>query len=166
MQQYESILWRDIKDYEGLYQISSQGDIRNSNGLIMKQRLDKDGYKRITLTKRENGKKILKTFQIHQLVAINFLDNPNYYDCVNHKDENKMNNYVENLEWCTRAYNNSYTKRFPKGGINKPVINLNTGKIYKSMTEAGREMGVTCGAIYNCCIGRNKTSAGYVWGFQ
>ena len=104
-------IWKDIEGYEGLYQISSYGRIKslrdhhgNYREKILKQGTRKDGYKNTALSK--DGK--LKTYSVHRLVAAAFLDNPNNYPCVNHKDEQKYNNYVENLEWCTSKYNCNY----------------------------------------------------------
>ena len=103
--------WRYIKGYEGKYQISNYGrvkSLKNSKGnyreKIMNPNDDTHGYLKVNLSK--NNKK--KTYKIHRLVAIHFIDNPNNYECVNHKDENKQNNRVENLEWCTKKYNTNY----------------------------------------------------------
>lgn len=146
-----------------MYQISNEGKVKNSNGLVMKQRYDKDKYKRISLTEHS----IAKTFFIHKLVANVFLENEISYECVNHKDENKENNAAENLEWCSKKYNNGYGSR--KGIIRKPkvnkIIDITSNVIYKNMAAAGRFGNVTSGAIYNCCIGRNKTSYGHKFMF-
>ena len=104
--------WRDIKGYEGLYQVSNLGRVRsfyNNKGKILKGTPDKDGYLRVALYK--NGP---KKYGIHQLVAKMFIPNPNNLPAINHKDENKQNNTTENLEWCTIAYNNSYGDRLKK----------------------------------------------------
>ena len=101
-------MWKDIKGYEGLYQVSDTGEVkslartRNSkNGCICpvpecirKQKTDKDGYKEVALCK--DGK--TKHCRVHRLVAEAFIDNPNNYSVVNHKDENPANNNVDNLE--------------------------------------------------------------------
>ena len=73
-------------------------------GRILTQSDNTHGYMKVNLTKHDQK----RTFKVHRLVAIHFLDNPNNLPCVNHKDENKLNNNVDNLEWCTKAYNNSY----------------------------------------------------------
>ena len=119
--------WRDIKGYEGRYQISSQGRIKSLDiytidtigrrqlhrGKFLKSHYDKDGYEKITLY---DG----KFYSIHRLVAETFIPNPNNYPIINHKDENKHNNMVwvnedgsidydkSNLEWCTYKYNANY----------------------------------------------------------
>jgi len=112
--------WEDIKYYEGKYQVSNKGRIRSlsrmvfqSNGSsylkkdkFIKLTINTNGYQRISLYK--NG--IQKNLSIHRLVAETFIENPNNLPEVNHKDEIKINNVVSNLEWCTRQYNNEYSK--------------------------------------------------------
>ena len=111
-------IWKDIQGYEEMYQVSSHGRVRSLDriverkgrgtlfikGRILTQSDDTHGYMKVNLTKHDKK----RTFKVHRLVAIHFLDNPNNLPCVNHKDENKLNNNVDNLEWCTKAYNNSY----------------------------------------------------------
>lgn len=105
-------VWRDIKDYEGLYQVSNLGDVRSLNYnqtgeiKVLKQGNAK-GYKRVGLFK--NGK--TKQYSVHRLVALAFISNPDDLPMVNHKDEDKTNNNVNNLEWCTHEYNMSYGTR-------------------------------------------------------
>lgn len=106
-------IWKDIKNFEGLYQISNLGNIkslhyRNSNNeKIMSPKLIGRGYLSIGL--RNKSKK--KNFLIHRLVANAFIPNPDNLQQVNHKDENKLNNCVDNLEWCNNSYNNTYGAR-------------------------------------------------------
>lgn len=97
--------WINIENFEGLYQISDKGRVRNvKTDRILIPKITKRGYKTITLSK--DGIKYF--FQIHRLVAKAFIPNPNNYPCVNHKDENGENNNVDNLEWCTHKYNTNY----------------------------------------------------------
>lgn len=114
------IVWRDIKGYEGRYQVSNYGDIkrlsysyvdtwgsgrhRDIPEMIVPTHSSKCGYKMIDL--RMNGKR--KRVYVHRLVAQAFIPNPNNLPQVNHKDENKLNNFVDNLEWCTHTYNQRY----------------------------------------------------------
>ena len=101
-------IWKDIENYENMYQISNMGRIRriykNGNIKILKQDITKRGYCRISLSKNQKH----KHYQIHRLVAKVFIPNPNNYPIVNHKDENPLNNNADNLEWCTYSYNTSY----------------------------------------------------------
>lgn len=119
-------LWKDIKNYEGLYQVSNLGNVKsvdryvyagdNSNHKYqhIKERNLKlsggDKYIQVRLCK--NGK--IKAFLVHRLVAEAFIPNPDNLPCINHKDENPKNNQAENLEWCTYTYNNEYNGRIDK----------------------------------------------------
>lgn len=114
-------IWKDIKGYENLYQISNIGRVKSLNkivtckngkkfkvkGKILKLTNHKRGYKTIMLHK--DGK--VKLWLVHRLVGLTFIPNPNNYPQINHKDENKINNCVENLEWCTNSYNAHYGTR-------------------------------------------------------
>ena len=103
-------IWKDIEGYEGLYQVSNLGNILSNNLYAHKKpklkKLQKhnSGYVSVSLSKDGHD----KSYLVHRLVAQAFLENPNGYDFVNHKDENKRNNNVENLEWCTKSYNSTY----------------------------------------------------------
>jgi hypothetical protein len=106
--------WKDIKNYEGLYQISTLGRIKSfprkgtyKNAKILKPYKDGGNYYYV-IGLHKNGKRKYKA--IHRLVAETFIPNPNNYPLVNHKDENKLNNCVDNLEWCTHKYNSNYGK--------------------------------------------------------
>ena len=106
--------WRDIKGYEGKYQVSNLGRVKslkdskeNYREKILSNSTDKRGYSNVNLYK--NGKR--NYFKVHRLVAEAFIPNPNNYPQVNHKDENKTNNCVSNLEWCTHEYNINYGTR-------------------------------------------------------
>lgn len=105
------IVWRDLLHYEGLYQISNYGDVWDvKNQVRLNPVLNHHGYYEVKLT-NQYGKRVVES--IHRLVALTWVDNPNpkEFNCVNHKDENKTNNYYENLEWCTRGYNVSYSMK-------------------------------------------------------
>ncbi len=110
-------IWKDIENYEGYYQVSNMGRIRSvrrilcdgktREGTIIKAFPDAFGYIRVRLYM--NGKS--QRFMVHRLVATAFVDNPNGYPILNHKDENKSNNQATNLEWCTQKYNINYGTR-------------------------------------------------------
>ena len=111
-------IWKDIKGYEGLYQISNLGRVksfpragtRTKKERILKTRFSYNGYERISLSKED----IDKAYFIHRLVAQAFISNPYNYKEINHKDENSRNNKVSNLEWCDRSYNINYKNRNKK----------------------------------------------------
>lgn len=117
--------WRDIIGYEGLYQVSNFGRIKSLRRKVfpktgakpywIKERIKVDhistgGYRMISLNKQGKSHE----YHVHRLVAQAFIPNPNNYPTINHKDENVINNHVDNLEWCTQAYNNSYKDRLKR----------------------------------------------------
>lgn len=102
--------WKDVVGYEGLYKVSSYGRVMKVTGRELAQRKDKDGYLIVTLYRD----KIRKDYKVHRLVGMAFIENPNNYPMINHKDESKDNNCVSNLEWCTVKYNNNYGSRNDK----------------------------------------------------
>lgn len=122
-------IWKPIKGYEGIYEISNFGKVKSiryfnhvnnkiySREKILKLSLNEKGYFRVGLYK--SGKEI--KFKVHRLVAENFIPNPNKYNEVNHIDGNKQNNCVDNLEWCTHSHN---IKEAVKLGLIVPPINI------------------------------------------
>lgn len=107
-------IWKDIEGYIGLYQISNLGRVkslgRRGKGCsledrILKHNINKDGYHLVNL---KDVNHVAKWYSVHRLVALHFIPNPNNLPIINHKDEDKSNNYMDNLEWCTIQYNNSY----------------------------------------------------------
>lgn len=166
-------IWKDIVGYEGCYQVSNLGRVKSLNYLqkgkeqILKAQVVSCGYFAVTLSKE--GKS--KTHTIHRLVAKTFIDNPDNLPQVNHKDEDKTNNRVENLEWCSAEYNVNYgsrTKRQSESQTNYPkfskrVLCLETGKIYPSTMQVQRELGFANTAISSACNGKLKQAYGFHW---
>lgn len=175
-------IWKDIKGYEGLYQISNLGRIKSLPRLkrnfnvntkqldtitipekIRKPQLTKYGYYRIGLTK--NHKQTY--YSVHRLVAEAFIPNPGNLSQINHKDENKANNEVDNREWCDAKYNANYGTRNKRTGEKqmKQVMCIETKTIYSSLTEASRQTGLSIGNISSICNNRKwfKTAGGYHW---
>ena len=166
--------WKPIPGYEGLYEVSNYGRVRSykrsSKGKILSPGNtgnNGSGYLFVTLCK--DGK--AKPCTVHRLVADAFIPNPNKLSQVNHKDENKQNNYFGNLEWCSQAYNNSYGTRTQRMAENnsKPVLQLdkqgNVIKEWPSMSRAAESFGVLPkrSHIIDCLKGRHKTAHGYMW---
>ena len=159
-------IWKPIKDYENYY-VSTLGRVKSTkqwNGScerILKQGISNKGYSVVALCK--NGKP--KSFNVHRLVANAFIPNPNNFDQINHINENKTDNRVENLEWCTSSYNMAYGTRLSKQikKCSKPVLCVETNIIYPSAADAARKLSLNQGNISNCCLGKNKTCAGFHW---
>ena len=154
-------LWKDIAGYEGLYQISDEGEVlslKHNPPKKMKLGLrGRDGllYEFISLAKNGENKK----FSVHRLVAEAFLKNPDKLPEINHKDENTLNNCVDNLEWCTHEYNINYSH-------SRRVEQYENGeKIaeYKSIVEAFRQTGISRTSINNALCGWSETAGGYSW---
>lgn len=155
-------VWKEIEGFEGLYQISTLGRVKSlkrkyvSKDRILKAKTDKDGYLIVNLSKNN----IDNTLRIHKLVALHFIKNPNKFTVINHKDENKKNNSVENLEWCTVRYNNSYGKRIESvAEKNKVKVKcITTGVIFNSIKEAADFYKINRNHISSCCTGKRKSS--------
>ena len=160
-------MWKKvpIEDFSELYMVSSKGRVKNiKRNKIKAICLDSDGYPHYLLCAK--GKR--KTITAHRLVALAFLDNPFNLPCINHKDENKQNNSVENLEWCTVQYNTKYGtgKERSAKSRRKPVIQLKDGvmlSIYESAVMAHKEIGINYSKIRMCCRGERKHAGGYEW---
>lgn len=156
-------IWKDIPNYERLYQVSNLGRIKSlyySKEKILTPKIDKDGYLLINLYKNHKS----RTFKIHRIVAQVFLSNPNNYTEVNHKDENKKNNKVDNLEFCTHIYNQNYGSKndWCSKKVNQYDLNGNYIKTYSSLNKASKELNIS-NNIYLCCTGKIKTCGGYIW---
>lgn len=157
-------IWKDIPNYEGIYQVSNLGNVKNKTK-NRKLHLRKDGYLDIPLCK--NGK--TKYYLVHRLVAMAFINNPNNYKEVNHKDENKQNNNVNNLEWCDRLYNikygNGYITRAEKRKrkIRQYDKNYNFIKQWDSVNEVSKILNIKAPHITRVCKKERKTTGGYIF---
>ncbi len=179
--------WRPVVGYEDIYEVSSYGRVKrlpyNSNGKtigrkkvfirhydggILKGSVCKNGYRRVTLTK--NGKN--KFYHIHSIVAQAFISNPRRFPCINHKNEDKTDNRVENLEYCSYKYNNEYNgckerarrTRISKVGRPCRATNIKDGsvRIFPSLSDAWRALGFNKYHIYDVVRKVRKTCNGYI----
>ncbi len=184
-------IWKDIKGYEGLYQASTLGEIRRTESVvvdknkkrirkfknkIIKQILRKDGYYFVNLSK--NGK--VKTAKVHRLIAETFLKNDKNYNIINHKDGNKKNNNITNLEWCSCSHNNKEAYRLGlrkptilKGALNgssKSVLQYDTSnnfiKKWSCIKEASKELKIKDSNISLVCKGKRNKAGGYKWKYK
>ena len=148
------------------YAISNLGNIKNvKTGRVLKLCLNPRGYYSYTFYK----KGIRKTFRIHRLVALYFIDNPNNLPYVNHIDGNKTNNRVENLEWCTAKQNDEHARRTGLKVQEKPVLaeNIENGEriAFKSVSEAGAILGINKGSISKVLHWKRNKVHGYKFYF-
>lgn len=175
-------IWKFIEGHENEYLISNFGRVlsiprKRTKGGLLKPQIGKWGYEHVCI--RENGK--YKLHKIHRLVAKAFLPNPQGFSQVNHKNGNKVDNRVENLEWCSPSFNskeayriglshNSKKQREKARQIcsetkNVPVIAFKNGssKIFKSISEASRELKIPVSCISRVINGKRKCSHGYLF---
>lgn len=180
-------MWKDINGYEGIYQISNLGNVVSLDRIstkrdrwgkiidyhlkskIIKTSHNNKGYSIIHLYKNKKS----KTFLLHRLVAEAFIPNPKGLLEINHKDENKDNNCVDNLEWCTRKQNNNYgiqskdgrrsTSKFRMKKVCQYDHNRNLINVFDGIRLAEEKTGIANQNICKCCQGKVEKAGGYVW---
>ena len=169
-------IWLPIEGYENLYEVSNLGRVRrlesfvtNTNGVRRKVpgKILKPGTARGYLIVNLSKNGISRPFLIHRIVSTAFLPNPDNLPQVNHRDENKQNNSVENLEWCSAKDNNNYGTRNKRISEkrSKQVLCVELNQIFPSLNEAARQLRLSVGNISNVLAGRSKTTGGYHWEF-
>lgn len=166
--------WRPVVGYEGLYEVSDCGRVKSlkfGKEVILKPTYTKDGYLRVELLVK--GRKSRKIRTIHRLVAEAFIPNPDNKPCINHKDENKTRNVVENLEWCDWDYNHNYGTRNKRATkhLCKAIDQISTidGEVvgsYASTREAERINSFSHCGIGTCARGITSEYKGYVWKYH
>ena len=154
-----------IEGFEN-YEVSNLGKVRNiKSGRVLKPSLNQSGY--LGLCLYENNKR--KYLLLHRIIATAFIDNPEGKPQVNHIDENKLNNDLSNLEWCTARENAIHGTRTKRSAEKRSIeviqldLDDNVLNVFKSMHQAERETGVSSGDISRCCDGKRKSSGGYKW---
>lgn len=190
--------WKAVTGYEGAYEVSDLGKVRSLDrvdcagrrlkGKILKLSLNPHGYPTVMLCKD-----FLKfRYSVHRLVALAFIDNPYNLPLINHKDEIKTNNHVENLEWCTAKYNINYGSAILRRSANEGFkssrknacaiasaasarksarlviqydLNKEVNQIHQSIRGAARSTGIPSSNIILCCHGKYKTAGGFIWGY-
>jgi hypothetical protein len=186
----EKEIWKDIPGYEGLYQISNLGRVKSLDrivtskigvkksvkGKIMKNCINGNQYSYVNLSLNKK----FKSKKIHRLIAIVFIPNPENKPCVNHKDGNKLNNSIDNLEWVTMGENQKHAydtglkigalkgKTGYKNHLSKTVMQMDlTGNLiseFGSVNEATRMTGVN--NISACCKNKRPSAGGYKWKYK
>lgn len=186
--------WKDIPGYENLYKISSNGIVKSYDkivrtgkynqkrkilGRILKFTLTRGGYYTVGLTKDRKQ----KFYFVHRLVAITFVDNPNNYPIINHRNAIRTDNRVSNLEWCTYSYNTLYSfrkmgrkatnkgERGAKSPLSKEIhqIDLQTGCIietYIGTYDASARTNINRYDIIRCANGKAKSAGGFKWKYS
>lgn len=181
-------IWKDIKGFEGRYQVSNMGRVRSLDmtwltynwkrqglmeckrkGKILKPKTKRNGYFSVCL--RDGVRK--EFHSIHRIVAETFIPNPNNLPQINHKDEDKSNNRVDNIEWCTAKYNSNYGTRKARireyhiKSVMTPIIQYdmdgNVINTFESLSEAERMSGVSSIDIAGVCKGRRASAHGYIF---
>lgn len=177
--------WENIKSFT-MYAISNTGKVKNNKtNKILKPRIKKSGYIEYVLYKKHKPYYVLA----HRLVATHFIPNPSKFEMINHKDENKQNNFEDNLEWCDRIYNVNYgtaiqrrvkNTDFKKRNQNSSFIvgtkkgkNIlqydlenNFIKKYSTIKEAATQNKLFSANIWACAKGKAKTAGGYIWKYE
>ena len=155
-----------IPGYEGIYKATSGGSIiscgnksNHKEEIILKPRVDKDGYFRVTL----QHNKIRRYYRVSRLIAATFIPNPLFFPFVNHIDEDKQNNKVENLEWTDEYGNWIHSNPEKEVGVIQLSLSGDFVSEYRSLMEASRCTGINQGNITNCLAGRCKTVGGFKW---
>lgn len=176
-------IWKDIKGFEGMYQISNLGRVkslkrkRNNINRIEQEHLIKQfdnskGYLQFSLFKDEKK----YTFRTHRILAETFIPNPKKYKVVNHINGHKKDNRLENLEWCTYKYNTQHAWKNGLCSINKfkhyttKVLQIDNNDnilaVYMSQRIASKINNISYRALNMCLKGKNKTCGGYKWKYK
>lgn len=171
----QAVIWKSYPDYPFI-KVNQFGEVRTVDrvvvgksgkkyhikGCVLKQWRDKDGYMKVSF--HVNGKTV--HLLVHRIIATCFLPNPDNLPEVNHKDCNRTNNIVSNLEWCTSEYNIAYREKYGTA-LSRQIfaINLKTFKVlhFESQHEAARQLNVSVKDINNTIKGRQKTVSGYLF---
>lgn len=161
--------WKEVpnQEYTKFNEVSTIGNIRRK-GKVLKPHI-RNGYKAVCLYNYENKKQL--TINIHRIVAKAFIPNPNNYPSVNHKDGNKLNNTVENLEWVSALQN---TDHAVKTGLSKPhpksvkqyTLDGKYIQTFNSIIEASAKTGANDRKISAVCKGKAKSSGGFIWKYS
>lgn len=149
---------KDIQGFEGLYAITSCGKVWSYRSKkFLKSNINRHGYEYVVLSVGSKR----KTFTIHKLVAEAYIPNPKGLQQINHKDENKQHNYINNLEWCDANYNMNYGSRTQK--TRKRVYCVELDREFDGVRVAANELGMASTNISRACKNEQFTCRGYHW---
>lgn len=149
-------IWKDIEGFEGLYAVSTKGRVRNlKTNRIFAERYDGAGYRAVTL----KG----KNYNVHRLMALAFLPNPDNLPQINHIDENKKNNDISNLAWVSIEDNIRHSIHNQSCKINQLTLDDELVNVWNSIRQIERELGYKRGGIIRACKGKQEYAYGYIW---
>ena len=153
--------WKDIEGYEGLYQVSNLGRVKSlRSGKLLKQYINHQGYSQVTLSL--NNVRCLK--RVSRLVGYAFLSKTDLQTQINHIDENKLNNSVDNLEWVTPKYNINHGTRTARMQVTQGTkVTCSNGKTYMSISQASRELNISISSISQHLSGKRAHVGGYIF---
>lgn len=171
-------IWKDIKGYEGLYQVSNFGEVKSLDRIVkngncnmfikgrkLKQATSTTGYSIAAIQK--NGKQQMK--KVHRLVLSAFISNPLNKKCVNHINGIKKDNILHNLEWVTYKENTKHAILTGLTNDKKPISQIKDGLIiatFNSLSEASKKTNIQMSNISYCCSGARKNAGGYQWEYN
>lgn len=181
-------IWKDIQGYEGFYQVSNLGNVKSLDRYVMhsdggqhfcKGKILSKGYERGYWNVNLWVDNLGHTFKVHRLVANAFIPNPLNLPHINHKDEDKANSCMDNLEWCTAKYNHNYNglpKRIAEKIDYKEVAKKNSKKVYQydkkfnilnffNSAKQCEEFGYNSKCVTACCRFEKRTYKGYIWSY-
>lgn len=158
-------IWKPVRKFESKYEVSNLGRVKSIGTYntckrgILEPMIDTSGYAHVRMY--DSG--MTEDVGVHRLVAETFIPNPDNLGYVNHKDENPLNNQVDNLEWCSNSYNIAYSTgkrviQYDKSGL---VI-----KIFNCIADASRELGIPTTNISKCCKGKRKSAGKFIWEYE
>lgn len=174
-------MWKGIEGYLG-YEVSNIENVRSqlnrkhkitNTWKILSPRVDHNGYLFVNLYDNSHN---MKSIKIHRLIAQAFIDNPNKYEQVNHKDENKLNNNANNLEWCDLNYNINYGTSHARSCLTRRTcctknilqydLHNNFIREFYSLSEASRTLHISISSILDCLKGRTKRSRKFIFRYK
>lgn len=160
-------IWKPVVGYEKYYKVSNLGNIYSNfyNRLLIPNLNKRNGYLYVFLCKAPNDHKYCS---VHRIVGMAFVDGYEQGLCINHKNEIKTDNRAENLEWCTKAYNNTYNDKNAKcyKSVNQYDMNGQFIKCWECAKQAFRVLGIHYKNISAVCRGKRKSAGGYIWKFK
>lgn len=154
----EEEIWRSIEGFENYY-VSNFGKVKTPRGKLLKEHFNYKGYVMVSLSKHNK----CKLLSLHRIVAKAFIPNPNQLPCINHIDEDKTNNCINNLEWCDNAYNKRYSSAIK---VMQYDIHGNYIKTWGAVADIEHDLNIPTTNISKCCRGQIKSINGFIFLYE